>query len=197
MRVIFRIQLIRRRIPQLLERLRHRREVIHIPHALPNTLPNRLRVPDKPRRSIAVHTAFPLVVRRLAAHDHLCALGDVRLRSVGDVLIERVHCLAGLARNADLVAGARTVAAAVVGSRVRRAAVVVPEFDHHDVVGCEQGRESGEAAFVGVAAGGAAADGFVDDGGVVGEEGGDVGAPAWWVESLVWSSGSRDGLFRG
>jgi hypothetical protein len=36
-------------------------------------------------------------------------------------------------------------------------------------------------AFVGVAAGGAAAYGFVDDGGVGGEVGGEVAAPAWEV----------------
>jgi hypothetical protein len=55
----------------------------------------------------------------------------------------------------------------------------VAEFDHDDVAGDEQGGDFGEAAFVRVAAGGAAADGFVDDGGAGGEVGFEVAAPAW------------------
>jgi hypothetical protein len=55
----------------------------------------------------------------------------------------------------------------------------VPELDDDDVVGFEERSDLGEAAFVRVAAGGAAADGFVDDGGVGGEVGGEVAAPAW------------------
>lgn len=53
------------------------------------------------------------------------------------------------------------------------------KLDDYDVVGFEERSDLGEAAFVRVAAGGAAADGFVDDGSVGVEEGGDVGAPAW------------------
>jgi hypothetical protein len=55
----------------------------------------------------------------------------------------------------------------------------VAEFDYDDVAGDEQGGDLGEAAFVRVAAGGAAADGFVDDGGAGGEVGFEVAAPAW------------------
>jgi hypothetical protein len=55
----------------------------------------------------------------------------------------------------------------------------VAELDHDDVAGDEQGRDFGEAAFVRVAAGGAAADGFVDDGSAGGEVGFEVAAPAW------------------
>ena len=57
----------------------------------------------------------------------------------------------------------------------------MPELDDDDVVGFEQRSDLGEAAFVCVAAGRAAADGFVDDGGVGVEEGSDVRAPAWRV----------------
>lgn len=177
-RVVLRVKLVRRLIAQLLESLRRRREMIHISHSTPNLLRNKLRIPNKPRRSIIVHAALPLVIRRLTADNNLRALGDIRSRRVADVLVESVHFLAGLARSADLVAGSGAVAAAVVAGAVRRAAVVVPEFDDYDVVGFEQRCDLGEAAFVRVAAGGAAADGFVDDGGACGEEGGDVGAPA-------------------
>jgi hypothetical protein len=54
----------------------------------------------------------------------------------------------------------------------------VPELDHYDVAGGQQRGDLGEAAFVRVAAGRAAADGFVDDGGAVDEVGFEVGAPA-------------------
>lgn len=178
MRVILRVKLVCRRITQLLESLRRRRKMIHISHSTPNLLRNKLRIPDKPRRSIIVHAALPLVIRRLTADNNLRALGDVRPRRVADVLVESVHFLAGLAGRADFVAGAGAVAAAVVGGAVRRAAVVVAELDDYDVVGFEEGGDLGEAAFVRVAAGGAAADGFVDDGGACCEERGDVGAPA-------------------
>lgn len=178
MRVILRVKLVRRLIARLLESLRRRRKVIHITHSTPNLLRNKLRIPDKPRRSIIVHAALPLVIRRLTADNNLRTFSDIRPRGIANVLVESVHFLAGLARSADLVPGAGAVAAAVVGGAVRRAAVVVPEFDHDDVVGFEQGSDLGEAAFVRVAAGGAAADGFVDDGGAGREEGGDVGAPA-------------------
>lgn len=178
MRVILGIKLVRLSVAQLLKSLRRRRKVVHIRHAL-NLLPNQLRVPNKPRRSIVVHPALPLVVRSLAAHNNLRTLGNIRPRRVADVLVERVHLLAGFARSADLVAGTGAVAAAVVVGVVRRTAVVVSELNDNDVVGFEQRSDLSEAAFVRVAAGGAAADGFVDDGGVGVEEGGDVGAPAW------------------
>lgn len=166
---------------------------IRNPTATP--LPNRLRIPDKPRRSIIVHAALPLVVRCLTSDDNLRTLRNIRLRSVADVLIESVHFLAGLARSADLVAGAGAVAAAVVVGVVRRAAVVVAEFDHDDVVGFEERSDLGEAAFVRVAAGGAATDGFVDDGCACGEERGDVGAPAWRMVLVSLFLGIfRDGL---
>ena len=178
MRVILRVKLVRRRIPKLLKRLRRRRKMINIINTAPRPLPNSLRIPNKPRRRITIHAALPLVVRRLTTHNNLRALHNVRFRSVGDVLVERVHFLAGLAGGADFVAGAGAVAAAVVAGAVRGAAVVVAEFDHDDVVGFEQGSDFGEAVLVRVAASGAAADGFVDDGGVGVEEGGDVGTPA-------------------
>ena len=54
----------------------------------------------------------------------------------------------------------------------------MPELDHYDVARGEQGRDGGEAAFVRVAAGGAAADGFVYYGGAGDEVGFEVGAPA-------------------
>ena len=177
-RVILGIKLVGRRVAQLLECLRRRREVVHIRHAR-NLLRNQLRVPNKPRRSIVVHTALPLVIRRLAAHNDLRAFSDVRSRGVTNVLVESVHLLAGLSRSADFVASAGTVAAAVVVGVVRRAAIVVSELDDHDVVGFEQRSDLGEAAFVRVAAGGAAADGFVDDRSVGVEVGSEVGAPAW------------------
>ena len=187
MRVILGIKLVRALVAQLLKSLRRRRKVVHIRHAL-NLLRNQLRIPNKPRRSITVHTTLPLVVRRLTANNNLRALGDVRPRGVADVLVESVDLLAGLSRSADLVAGAGAVAAAVVVGVVGGAAVVVAELDDYDVVGFEQGSDLGEAAFVRIAAGGTAADGFVDDGGVGVEEGGDVGAPAWRVKfvSLVF-----------
>lgn len=164
-RVILGIKLVRALVTQLLKGLRRRRKVVHIRHAL-NLLRNQLRIPNKPRRSITVHTTLPLVVRRLTANNNLRALGDVRPRGVADVLVESVDLLAGLSRSADLVAGAGAVAAAVVVGVVGGAAVVVAELDDYDVVGFEQGSDLGEAAFVRVAAGGAAANGFVDDGGV-------------------------------
>lgn len=191
-RVILGIKLVRALVTQFLERLRRRRKVVNIRHAL-NLLRNQLRIPNEPRRSIVVHTTLPLVVRRLTAHNNLRALGNVRPRGVADVLVESVDLLAGFAGRADLVAGAGAVAAAVVVGVVRRAAVVVAELDDYDVVGFEQGSDLGEAAFVRVAAGGAAADGFVDDGGVGVEEGGDVGAPAWRV--LLVSCSQRRELF--
>lgn len=181
MRVILREELIRRRISQLLIRLRHGRKMIDVRDPTATPLPNRLRIPYKPRRSIIVHAALPLVIRRLTRHDNLRALRNISLRSVADVLVESVHFLAGLAGSADLVAGAGAVAAAVVVGVVRRAAVIVSKLDDYDVVGFEERSDLGEAAFVRVAAGGAAADGFVDDGGACGEERGDVGAPAWRV----------------
>lgn len=178
MRVILRVKLVRCRIAQLLECLRRRRKVVNIRHAW-NLLRNQLRIPNKPRRSIIIHTTLPLVVRRLTTNNNLRTLGDVRPRRVADVLVESVDLLAGLPRSADLVACAGAVAAAVIVGVVRRAAVVVAKLDDYDVVGFEQGSDLGKAAFVRVAAGGAAADGFVDDGSVGVEEGGDVGAPAW------------------
>jgi hypothetical protein len=54
----------------------------------------------------------------------------------------------------------------------------VAELDYDDVARDEQGRDGGEAAFVCVAAGGAAADGFVYYGGAGDEVGFEVGAPA-------------------
>ena len=136
-RVILRVKLVRRRIPKLLERLRRRRKVINVINATPRPLSNSLRIPNKPRRRITVHPSLPLIIRRLAAHNNLRALRDVRFRGVGDVLVERVHFLAGFAGGADFGAGAGAVAAAVVGGAVRGAAVVVAEFDHDDVVGFE------------------------------------------------------------
>jgi hypothetical protein len=73
----------------------------------------------------------------------------------------------------------------------------VAEFDYHDVSRDEQGGDGGEAAFVRVAAGGAAADGFVYYGGAFDEVGFEVGAPAcvvlvWGDLRLSWDGG---GLF--
>ena len=53
------------------------------------------------------------------------------------------------------------------------------EFHDDDVVWLYEVDDLVEAAFYGVGTGAAATDGFVDDWGVWGEEGGDVGAPAW------------------
>jgi hypothetical protein len=153
MRVILRIKRIRRPIPKLRIHLRHRRKMIQMPRALANRLRHQRRILNEPRRSIRVYAVLPLVVRRLTAHNHPRARSDVRFRGVGDVFVERVHDFAGFARGADFVGGAGTVAAAVVGGGVGRAAVVVAEFDYDDVVGLEQGGDFGEAAFVRVAAG--------------------------------------------
>jgi hypothetical protein len=177
--VILRIKRIRRPIAQLLIHLRHRREMINIPRALAHIRRRKSRILHEPRSTIPKHAALPEVVRRLTADNHTRALGDIRPRRVGHVLVESIHQRAVLARSADLVSSAGAVAAAVVRGGVGRAAVVVAEFDHDDVAGDEQGGDLGEAAFVRVAAGGAAADGFVDDGGAGGEVGFEVAAPAW------------------
>jgi hypothetical protein len=177
-RVILRIKRIRRPIPQLLIHLRHRREMIHIPGPLAHIRRRKSRILHEPRRPSPVHAPLPQVVRRLTADNHARALGDVLPRRVRHVPVERVHERAVLAGSADLVAGSRAVAAAVVCCAVGRAAVVVPELDHYDVARDQQGRDGGEAAFVRVAAGGAAADGFVYYGGAGDEVGFEVGAPA-------------------
>ena len=71
------------------------------------------------------------------------------------------------------------------------------ELDYHYVACDEQGRDGGEAAFIRVAAGGAAADGFVYYCGASDEVGFEVGAPACVV--LVWEDlrlgWDRGGLF--
>jgi hypothetical protein len=178
--VILRVQRIRRCIPQLLIHLRHRRKMIDIVRSLAHIRRRKHRILDKPRRPIPIHAALPKVVRRLAADNHTGASSDIRPRRIRHVLVESVHQRAVLARSAHLVASAGAVAAAVVRGGVGRAAVVVAEFDHDDVASDEEGCDLGEAAFVRVAAGGAAADGFVDYGRAGGEVGFEVGAPAWW-----------------
>jgi hypothetical protein len=184
MRVILRVKRIRRPIPQLLIHLRHRRKMVNIPRPLAHIRRRESSILHEPRRPIAIHPSLPQIVRRLTAHNHTRALGDVLPRGVSHVLVERVHERAVFARGADFVAGAGTVAAAVVRGRVWGAAVVVAEFDHHDVFRDEEGRDGGEAAFVRVAAGGAAADGFVYYCCAFDEVGFEVGAPACVV--LVW-----------
>ena len=74
-----------------------------------------------------------------------------------------------------LVSCTAAVGAAVVRAG-QRAAVVVPEFDHHVVAGLEGGCDFFEVAFARVGAGAAAADGFVGDCARYG--GRDVFAPA-------------------
>lgn len=59
----------------------------------------------------------------------------------------------------------------------------MPELDHDVVAGLYRVGDFLEAAFAGVGAGAAAADGFVGDG--VGGGGGDVFAPAWSVSTLI------------
>jgi len=152
-RVILGIKRICRSITKLRIHLRHSRKVIHIPRALANCLCHQRRVLDKPRRSIRVHAVLPLVVRRLAAHNHPRTSSNVRIRCVRDVLVESVHELARLSRRANFVACAGAVAAAVVCGGVGRAAVIVAEFNHDNVVGLDERGDLGEAAFVRVAAG--------------------------------------------
>jgi len=170
-------KVVRRSIPQLLKHPRHRLEMINIKRALAHRLGRKRSILHEPRCGIRKHTALPEVIRRLTADDHTRARGDVRIRGIGNVLVKSVHERAVLARRADLVAGAGAVAAAVVVGRVGRAAVVVAELDHNNVPSGQQGRDICEAAFVRVAAGRAAADGFVDYC-RAGEVGFEVGAPA-------------------
>ena len=135
MRVILRIQRIRPRIPQLLIRIRHRLEVIHIAGSIPNLLRRLSRVRHKPRSSAHISSAFPEVVRRLRGDDDRGALRDVRPRCGLDVVAEGVNGGAIFAGFAGLLAGATAVAAAVVVGACGAATVVVPELDDDNVPG--------------------------------------------------------------
>jgi len=124
------------------------------------------RVPHKPA-AIRVHkrTALPRVVRRLAAHNDFCALGDERLAGLRQVPGERVHgdLLAVEGRGAGFVARPPAYGAPVVGAAVQGAAVVVAEFHDYNVVWLDERDDLVEAAFDGEGARGPTANGFVDD----------------------------------
>lgn len=179
MRMILGIQRIRRLIPQPLVHIRHRLPVIHEATLRADLFPRLRCIPDEPRRARAEAPALPQIVRRLRRNDDRRAFRRVQLRRRLDVVPERVHRGPVLARLARLLARAAAVRASVVVGPRRAAAVVVPEFDDHNVPGFYERRELAEASFVGVAARGAPADGFIDDGD--GHVLGEVLAPAWGV----------------
>lgn len=152
MGMVQRIERIRRRVAQLQIHVPDRLEMIDIARPLPDILGRARRIGHKARRGRVVGAPLPHVVGRLAADDDLCALGDEFLGRRLDVVVERVDSLACQARRAHLAARAGAVAAAVVRSRVGRAAVVVAELDDDDVVGLDEALDFREAPFVGVAA---------------------------------------------
>lgn len=174
--MLLRKQRIRLLIPQLRIHIDARLEMIQKAGALAH-IPRRAGgVPHEPPRRRAELAAFPRVVGGLAGDDDGGALGDERPGGFFDVGVEGEDGFAVLAGLAGLGAGAGAVGATVVGGRVGGAAIVVAEFDDDDVAGLEEFFDLGEAPFVGVAAGGAAGDGFIHDrdGDVFGE----VGAPS-------------------
>jgi hypothetical protein len=180
MRVVLREQRVRLRLTQRLEDIRRIRPMINIHGIAPQRLGHIPRITHKPA-PITIHKApaFPRVIRRLAAHDDFGALGDELLARLGEVVRERVdgNGLAVVCRFARLCTGTRTDGTAVIAA-TEATAVVVSEFHDDDIVGLYEVDNLVEAAFDGVGARTAAANGFVDDG--QGERVGEEDAPAWF-----------------
>lgn len=127
---------------------------------------------------VCTSRAFADVVWCRGGDDDFCALGDKGFGCVGEVGHVCLDDDTG-GCGAGLVAGAKAICSPVVGGG-EGAAVVVSELDDHVVAGDDFVNEGCEASFVGVGACGSAANGCVDDVGVLDGEG-EVNTPACQV----------------
>jgi len=195
-RMIIRIQRIHFLFPHLLENVRRVRAVIHKHGAAPDLRRRVLAVRREAGRRVAEGASLPGIVGRGRRDDDLCALCDERLARVDQVrgIREHRHRLPVVHRRALFVAGAGAVGAPVVRGR-QAAAVVVPEFDDHNVVGLHGFDDLVEAALDRVGTCAAPSDGFVDY--RQAERVGNVDAPPCGMVSVGgrYEGGPTDGCF--
>lgn len=162
MRVVLGVQRVDLGVTKLLVHVGHGSEVVNVGNAgARNSLGSDRHVADEARRTGLESTGLPLVVGSLRAEDDGGTLGDESFSGLRDVEDEGVDLLARDIRDADLCAASGTVGALVVVTG-GGAAIVVAELDDDDVALLDHVDDLLEAALVGIRAGGATADGFVD-----------------------------------
>ena len=164
MRMILGIQRIRLCIAQLRIHVDCRLEMIHEGGAFTDILGCARSIGNEPRRGAVKLATLPYVIRRLRRDDDLSALGDKGFCSLLHVVVEGVNSRAVLTGLTHFGAGAGAVRAAVIGGGIGRATVVVAELNDDDVASDNEFLNLGKTSLISIRAGGAARNGFVDDG---------------------------------